>query len=149
MAQRTINEQSESFQEDIGFQGDPQLVIGMIESLQDFEIDEYQRLNRIKKALQSGRAVPKYKIMSLGTKYVTLQRESEHQRKIQWTLDIIESFLKTKIGDPKRLHSLKSTLEEGKMIDDQEIIYLKGNYRLLRQAIQQRNKMLEEIIKKL
>ena len=149
MAQRAISEQSQPFLEDIDFEGNPELVIGMIESLQDFEIEEYQRLNAIKKALQSGKPVPKYKISGLDTTYLRLQRESEHQGKIQWTLDIIESFLKVKIGDPKRLHILKSRLEEGREVDEKEISYLRENYKLLRKAIQQRNKMLEDIIKKL
>ena len=149
MAQRTISEQSQPFLEDIDFEGNPELVIGMIESLQDFEIEEYQRLNAIKKALQGGKPVPKYKISGLDATYLRLQRESEHQGKIQWTLDIIESFLKVKIGDPKRLHILKSRLEEGREVDEKEISYLRENYKLLRKAIQQRNKMLEDIIKKL
>ncbi|TLY02780.1 MAG: hypothetical protein E6K87_07410 [Thaumarchaeota archaeon] len=149
MAQRAISEQSQPFLEDIDFEGNPELVIGMIESLQDFEIEEYQRLNAIKKALQSGKPVPKYKISGLDATYLRLQRESEHQGKIQWTLDIIESFLKVKIGDPKRLHILKSRLEEGREVDEKEISYLRENYKLLRKAIQQRNKMLEDIIKKL
>lgn len=149
MAQRAISEQSQPFLEDIDFEGNPELVIGMIESLQDFEIEEYQRLNAIKKALQSGKPVPKYKISGLDTTYLRLQRESEHQGKIQWTLDIIESFLKVKIGDPKRLHILKSRLEEGREVGEKEISYLRENYKLLRKAIQQRNKMLEDIIKTL
>jgi len=149
LAQRAISEQSQPFLEDIDFEGNPELVIGMIESLQDFEIEEYQRLNAIKKALQSGKPVPKYKISGLDTTYLRLQRESEHQGKIQWTLDIIESFLKVKIGDPKRLHILKSRLEEGREVDEKEISYLRENYKLLRKAIQQRNKMLEDIIKTL
>ena len=149
MAQRAISEQSQPFLEDIDFEGNPELVIGMIESLQDFEIEEYQRLNAIKKALQSGKPVPKYKISGLDATYLRLQRESEHQGKIQWTLDIIESFLKVKIGDPKRLHILKSRLEEGIEVGEKEISYLRENYKLLRKAIQQRNKMLEDIIKKL
>jgi len=149
LAQRAISEQSQPFLEDIDFEGNPELVIGMIESLQDFEIEEYQRLNAIKKALQSGKPVPKYKISGLDATYLRLQRESEHQGKIQWTLDIIESFLKVKIGDPKRLHILKSRLEEGREVDEKEISYLRENYKLLRKAIQQRNKMLEDIIKKL
>ena len=149
MAQRAISEQSQPFLEDIDFEGNPELVIGMIESLQDFEIEEYQRLNAIKKALQSGKPVPKYKISGLDTTYLRLQRESEHQGKIQWTLDIIESFLKVKIGDPKRLHILKSRLEEGIEVGEKEISYLRENYKLLRKAIQQRNKMLEDIIKTL
>ena len=149
MAQRAISEQSQPFLEDIDFEGNPELVIGMIESLQDFEIEEYQRLNAIKKALQSGKPVPKYKISGLDATYLRLQRESEHQGKIQWTLDIIESFLKVKIGDPKRLHILKSRLEEGREVGEKEISYLRENYKLLRKAIQQRNKMLEDIIKKL
>ena len=149
MAQRAISEQSQPFLEDIDFEGNPELVIGMIESLQDFEIEEYQRLNAIKKALQSGKPVPKYKISGLDATYLRLQRESEHQGKIQWTLDIIESFLKVKIGDPKRLHILKSRLEEGREVGEKEISYLRENYKLLRKAIQQRNKMLEDIIKTL
>ena len=149
MAQRAISEQSQPFLEDIDFEGNPELVIGMIESLQDFEIEEYQRLNAIKKALQSGKPVPKYKISGLDATYLRLQRESEHQGKIQWTLDIIESFLKVKIGDPKRLHILKSRLEEGREVDEKELSYLRENYKLLRKAIQQRNKMLEDIIKTL
>ena len=149
MAQRAISEQSQPFLEDIDFEGNPELVIGMIESLQDFEIEEYQRLNAIKKALQSGKPVPKYKISGLDATYLRLQRESEHQGKIQWTLDIIESFLKVKIGDPKRLHILKSRLEEGREVDEKEISYLRENYKLLRKAIQQRNKMLEDMIKTL
>ena len=149
MAQRAISEQSQPFLEDIDFEGNPELVIGMIESLQDFEIEEYQRLNAIKKALQSGKPVPKYKISGLDATYLRLQRESEHQGKIQWTLDIIESFLKVKIGDPKRLHILKSRLEEGREVDEKELSYLRENYKLLRKAIQQRNKMLEDIIKNL
>lgn len=149
MAQRSISEQSQPFLEDIEFEGDPELVIGMIESLQDFEIEEYQRLNAIKKALRHGRPVPKYKIMGLDAKYLRLQHESEKQRKIQWTVDIIERFLRAKIGDPKRLHILKSRLEEGRVIDEQEVSYLRENYKLLRKAIQQRNKMLEDLINKL
>jgi len=149
LAQRAISEQSQPFLEDIDFEGNPELVIGMIESLQDFEIEEYQRLNAIKKALQSGKPVPKYKISGLDATYLRLQRESEHQGKIQWTLDIIESFLKVKIGDPKRLHILKSRLEEGREVGEKEISYLRENYKLLRKAIQQRNKMLEDIIKTL
>jgi len=149
LAQRAISEQSQPFLEDIDFEGNPELVIGMIESLQDFEIEEYQRLNAIKKALQSGKPVPKYKISGLDATYLRLQRESEHQGKIQWTLDIIESFLKVKIGDPKRLHILKNRLEEGREVDEKEISYLRENYKLLRKAIQQRNKMLEDIIKTL
>ena len=149
MAQRAISEQSQPFLEDIDFEGNPELVIGMIESLQDFEIEEYQRLNAIKKALQSGKPVPKYKISGLDATYLRLQRESEHQGKIQWTLDIIESFLKVKIGDPKRLHILKNRLEEGREVDEKELSYLREIYKLLRKAIQQRNKMLEDMIKTL
>jgi|SRR6267143_1938335 len=149
MAQRTINEQSQPFPEDVEFEGEPELVIGMIESLQDFEIEEYQRLNAIKKALRQARPVPKYKIMGLDARYVRLQHESEKQRKVQWTLDIIERFLRAKIGDPKRLHILKSRLEEGKTIDEQEVSYLRENYKVLRKAIQQRNQILEDLISKL
>src|SRR5437867_3080810 len=113
------------------------------------ENNNNKKKKQIKKALQSGKPVPKYKISGLDTTYLRLQRESEHQGKIQWTLDIIESFLKVKIGDPKRLHILKSRLEEGIEVGEKEISYLRENYKLLRKAIQQRNKMLEDIIKTL
>src|SRR5437870_9818795 len=101
MAQRAINEQSQPFLEDIALEGNAEMIIGMIESLQDFEIEEYQRLNSIKKALRNGRPVPKYKIMGLDTRYVRLQHESEQQRKVQWTVNTIERFLRARIGDPK------------------------------------------------
>ncbi len=149
MAQRAVSEQPESFYQDIDFEGKPDLVIGMIESLQDYEIQEYQRLNSIKKALRAGRHVPRYKIMGLDTRYLMLQRECENQRKTLWTLDVIERFLRVKIGDPKKLRILKSRLEDGKTVDEQEIDYLKENYRLLRKATQQRNEILEDIISKL
>ena len=149
MAQRAIGEQSQPFLDEIGFEGESELIIGMIESLQDFEIEEFQRLNAIKKALRNGRPVPKFKIAGLDARYVRLQHESEKQRKIQWTVDIIERFLRTKVGDANRLHILKSRLEEGKTIDEQEVGYLRENYKLLRKAIQQRNKILEEQIRKL
>lgn len=149
MAQRAINEQSQPFLEDVGFETDPEMVIGMIESLQDFEIEEYQRLNAIKKALRRGRPVPKYKIIGLDARYLRLQHESEKQRKVQWTVDIIERLLRAKIGDPKRLRILKSRLEEGKTIDEQEVSYLRENYKLLRKVIHQRNEILDDLISKL
>src|SRR5437867_1480590 len=147
MAQSVISKESQLFQDDIDLQENPELAIGAIEALQDFEIEEYQRLDAMKKTLQDGKTVPKYKIMDLGSKYMRLQHESEEQRRVQWTLEQIERFHRAEIGDPKRLDTIKNALEEGKTLDEKEISYLKQGYKVLRKVNQYKNKMLEDAIK--
>ena len=113
-------------------QGNPSLVIGAIKELQEFERDEYARLDSIKKALEDGKPVSKYEILHVRAMYVKLQQEGEYQRKLDWSLDAIKMLQESKIGNFQKLDAIKNKLEEEKTLDDEEISYIKENYKQLR-----------------
>ena len=113
-------------------QRNPELVLGMINALQDLERDEYYRLDAVKRALRDGRTISKYEIRHLISTYEKLQQESEYQKKVQWTLDVIKQLQQAKIGIFEKLNEIQNKLEEGETLHEDEINYLKINWKLLR-----------------
>ena len=116
-------------------QKNPELVIGAIKALQDYEIEEYERLDAIRRALQIGKPVKKDEIRRLGALYEKLQYEAEYQGKVEWTLDVIKRLQESKIGNSARLDTIKTHLEDGRTVDREEINYLKEKWKQLRMMI--------------
>lgn len=54
-------------------------------------------------------------------------------KKIQWTLDLIQKLLDAKIGKPVRLHSIKNTLNDGNEVFDDDKKYLKEKFNELQE----------------
>ena len=125
-----MGKESVLLQED--HQRNPELVLGMINALQDLEKEEYHRLDAVKSALQDGKTVSKYEIRHLVSTYEKLQQEAEYQIKVQWTLDVIKKLQQAKIGIFERLNEIQNRLEEGETLHEDEINYLKTNWKLLR-----------------
>jgi hypothetical protein len=113
-------------------QRNPELVLGMINALQDLERDEYYRLEAIKRELRDGKTIPKYEIRRLISISEKLQKESEYQKKVQWTLDVIKQLQQAEMGIFERLNEIQNRLEEGETLHEDEINYLKINWKLLR-----------------
>ena len=113
-------------------QGNPSLVIGAIKELQDYERDEYARLDSIKKTLEDGKPVSKHEISHVRAMYEKLEQEAEYQKKIDWTLDAIKMLQESKIGNFQKLDSIKNKLEEEKVLEQEEISYIRENYKRLR-----------------
>jgi len=149
MSQGATKEEPKLLQENLDLQKNPELIIGEIESLQDFELEEYARLDSIKRDLKDGKDVPKYKIKTLGDRYERLQQEDEYRRKVQWTLDVIKKLQDAQIGNSRRVGIIKDRLEEGSILDEKEIRYLKENWKLLKNAGQQKHQVMTDLIKKL
>jgi len=63
-------------------QGNPSLIIGAIKELQEFEKDEYARLDSIRKIIQDGKPVSKYEILHTRALYEQLQHKEEYQRNV-------------------------------------------------------------------
>ncbi len=146
LAQRVISKDSQ-LQEDIDLHENPELIIGAIEALQDFEIEEYARLNAIKKALQDGKTVTKYQIKGLDARYERLQKEDSYRRRVQWTLDVIKKLQEAQIGNSKRFGIIKDRLEEGITLDEEEISYLKENWKLLWKDRASKHQVMSDLIK--
>ncbi len=117
-------------------QKNPEQVIDAIKALQDYEIEEYERLDAIRRALQDGKPVKKDEIRRLGTMYEKLQQEAEYQRKVKWTLDVIKRLQESKIDNSQRLDAIKNLLEDGQTVDKEEISYLKEKWKKLRIIVQ-------------
>ena len=113
-------------------QGNPSLIIGAIKELQEYEKDEYARLDSIRKALEDGKPVSKYEILHVRALYEKLQHEVEYQRKVDWTLDAIKRLQESKLGNFEKLNTIKHKLEEEKTLDEEETSYIKENYKRLR-----------------
>jgi hypothetical protein len=126
-----MREESRSLQE-VDPQKDPELVLDTIKALQDFEREEYQRLDAIKRAVKDGKAVSKYEIMYVVDRYEKLQQEAEYKKKVQWTLDVIKRLQQSMIGNFESLDVIKNRLEEGIILDEEKINYLKENWTQLR-----------------
>ena len=117
-------------------QGNPSLIIGAIKELQEFEKDEYARLDSIRKTIQDGKPVSKYEILHVSAMYEKLQHEVEYQRKVDWTLDAIKRLQESKLGNFEKLNAIKHKLEEEKTLDEEETSYIKENYKRLRIIVQ-------------
>ncbi len=113
-------------------QGNPSLVITAIKELQEFERDEYARLDYIKKDLLDGKPISKNEAMHVKHMYEKFQQEIEYQKKVSWTLNAIKRMQETKIGSSEKLDTIKNKLEEERNLDEQEISYIKEGYRQLR-----------------
>lgn len=120
----------------IDSQKNPELVIDTVKALQDFEREEYQRLDVIKRAIKDGKAVSKYEIRHIVGRYEKLQQETEYEKKVQWTIDVIKRLQQSMIGNSESLDAIKDRLEEGIVLDKEEINYLKENWKLLRKIEQ-------------
>jgi len=130
-----MREESRLFQQ-ADPQKDPKLVMDTLRALQDFEIEEYQRLDKIKLAIKNGRTVPKNEIMHIVGRYEKLQQEAEYNKKVQWTLDVIKKLQHSMIGNSETLDTIQNKLEEGIILDEKEISYLKHNWKQLRKISQ-------------
>ena len=114
----------------------PEIVMETVTALQDIEREEFQRLDAIKRAIKEGQTVSKYEIRHVFGRYEKLQQETEYEKKVQWTMDVIKQLQQSKIGNFVWLDEIKNRLEEGIILDNEEINYLKENWQVLKKIKQ-------------
>lgn len=127
-------------EEDI--QENPRLVLDMVRTVQNYAKEEYQALDGLKRDLEEGKTVSRYEISCLVDRYQGLQEEVTHQRKVRWTIDVIKRIQEAKIGNKEILDVIKSSLEDGRLLDKTEVGYVKDNWRMLQKVRQEENQLV-------
>jgi len=146
-----LKEKSKQLQSIVDNQTKAQFALEAIKKLQESEMRSSERLDAIKKALQEGSPVAESELRFLNTKYEQLQQTVDNQRKVEWTLDVIKQLKESEIGNPQRLDAIKIALEEGRIVEESEVSYLKEKYKLL-QKIDETQRKVEwtlDVIKQL
>ena len=109
--------------------------IDAIKKLQEAEVKHSGKLEKIRHEVEQGKLISENEQNYLNARYEKLQRIVEEQNKIRWTLQTIEKLRKFRIGDSTKFDSIKQLLEEEIPVPENEINYLKEQYRMLRQML--------------
>ena len=123
-----LNVKHEALKQEIDLQNRTKWTIDVIKRLHEEEIGDYARLASIKAALEEGRKVDQREISYLKEKYKILQ-QVDANKKIQWSIDIINKLQKAEIGNYEHLESIKAALVERKYVHESEISYLVTKYK--------------------
>jgi len=103
-----------------------------LNKLHEAALRDSERLSAIKKAFKEGKPVAESEFVFLIVQHEALKAEIDHQNRVKWTIDVIKRLHEEEIGD-YRLVNIRSALEEGRKVDQSEIIYLKEKYKILQQ----------------
>ena len=106
-----------------------------IKKLQEAEVKHSDKLEKIRHEVEQGKLISENEQNYLNARYEKLQRIVEEQNKIRWTLQTIEKLRKFRIGDSTKFDSIKQLLEEEIPVPENEINYLKEQYKMLRQML--------------
>ena len=109
--------------------------IDAIKKLQEAEVKHSGKLEKIRHEVEQGKLISENEQNYLNARYEKLQRIVEEQNKIRWTLQTIEKLRKFRIGDSTKFDSIKQLLEEEIPVPENEINYLKEQYKMLRQML--------------
>ena len=119
-----------------------EFILDMVKELLRFSEEEYQTLDVLRIELEEGKTISKPDFRRLLDKYEKLQEEEMHKKRIQWTLDIIKKLHQAKIGNKEMLDIAKDDLEQGRVLGQAEIIYIKENWKILQKAEQEKEQIV-------
>jgi hypothetical protein len=106
-----------------------------IKKLKEAEIRHSNKLEKIRNAVEQGKLISENEQNYLNARYEKLRRVVDEQNKIEWTIQTIEKLRQFRIGDSAKFDSIKQLLEEEIPVPENDINYLKEQYKMLRQIL--------------
>ena len=122
-----------------------------IERLQESEMRHSKKLEEIREAVEQGKLVSQREIRYLNARYEKMLHALDQRNRIDWTIKTIEKLEESRVGDSKKLDEIKQLLEDDVPVTDDDVKYLREEYRLLRQILKIQRKtelavgMIEEL----
>ncbi|HKC78850.1 MAG TPA: hypothetical protein VKB83_02000 [Nitrosopumilaceae archaeon] len=115
--------------------------IDTIKKLQETETKHSNKLEKLRSAVEQGKPITENEQNYLNARYEKLRHVVEERNKTAWTIQTIEKLRQFKIGDTTKFDSIKQLLEEEIPVPENEISYLKEQYKTLRQVINYKKRL--------
>ncbi|HET6458574.1 MAG TPA: hypothetical protein VFG24_06815 [Nitrosopumilaceae archaeon] len=115
--------------------------IDAIKKLQETEVKHSNKLEKIRHAVEQGKPISENEQTYLDARYEKLRHVVEERNKIVWTIQTIEKLRQFRIGDNTKFDSIKQLLEEEIPVPEDEVNYLKEQYKMLRQVLNNKKKL--------
>ena len=112
-----------------------------IKKLQESEVRHSDKLEKIRHTVEQGKLISENEQNYLNARYEKLQRVLEDQNKIKWTMQTIEKLRQFGIGDNAKFDSIKQLLEEEIPVPENDVKYLREQYKMLRQMLNSTRKL--------
>ena len=126
-------------------------VQGLVQKLIEAKLGDPDRLDYIKKALESGNALYESDKQYLEEKSKQLQRIIDTQTKAELVMQAFNKLHESELRDSQRLDAIKKELQQGNQVAENEVNFLNAKYEELQQEIdrQKRVKWTIAMIKRL
>ena len=115
--------------------------IETIKKLQETETKHSIKLEKLRSAVEQGKPITEAEQNYLNARYEKLRHVVEERNKISWTIQTIEKLRHFQLGDMTKFDSIKQLLEEEIPVPENDITYLKEQYKVLRQVINYKQKI--------
>jgi len=115
--------------------------IDAIKKFQETEAKHSNKLEKLRNAVEQGKTISENEQNYLNARYEKLRHVVEERNKIIWTIQTIEKLRQFQIGDSTKYDSIKQLLEEEIPIPENDVNYLKEQYKMLRQVINYKTKL--------
>jgi hypothetical protein len=112
-----------------------------ISKLQEQEIRNSKKVERIMHTIESGNLVSKRDQRYLNARYEKLQSALDQQNRIEWTISTIQKLEEFGVGDLEKLDEIKQLLEDDIPVPESDVKYIREEHKLLRQILSHKKKI--------
>ncbi len=116
-----------------------------IKALQVDETSHSKKMEKITHAIENGELVSKRDLRYLDARYEKLQSALDSQNKVKWTISAIQKLKEFGMGDPEKLDEVKQLLEDDIPVPENDVKYVREEYKLLRKILNHKKKIEQTI----
>ena len=109
--------------------------IDFVKKLQEKEKKQNVTIDELKKSLEREKDIHKLDKRFAQEVSTKLKLGVEHEKKVKWTLDLIQQLKEAKVGEPDKLNEISRMLRSGQNVEESHKQYLEEKARHLKQIV--------------
>ena len=109
--------------------------IDFVQKLQEKEKKQNVTIDELKKSLEREKDIHKLDKKFAQEVSTKLKLGVEHEKKVNWTLDLIKQLKEAKVGEPDKLNEITRMLRSGQNVEESHKQYLEEKARHLKQIV--------------
>ena len=109
--------------------------IDFVRKLQEKEKKQNVTIDELKKSLEREKDIHKLDKKFAQEVSTKLKLGVEHEKKVKWTLDLIQQLKEAKVGEPDKLNEISRMLRSGQNVEESHKQYLEEKARHLKQIV--------------
>ncbi|HYL67347.1 MAG TPA: hypothetical protein VEU72_09410 [Nitrosopumilaceae archaeon] len=113
--------------------------------LQEREQNHSKKIERIIHAIENGNQVSNRDLRYLNARYEKLQSALDLQNRTDWTISTIQKLKEHGVGDFARLDEINQLLEDEIPVPENDVKYLKEEYKILKQMLDHKKRIEQTI----